>query len=160
MKVYAVEDQATGAGQHEPEYRNDHFTFESCPLRALGDIRVLGLMPGASKSPIECILATQSLVVATQHDRNTKYIALSYAWSQAEPTHSTKMYTAGHCAGVLCITPDLHTAMRQLRDSESVIFLWIDAICTDQANIQEKNHQVPLMADIYRRAEHVYVWLG
>ena len=160
MKVYAAEDQATGAGQHEPEYRNDHFTFESCPLRAPGDIRVLGLMPGASKSPIKCILATQSLVVATQHDRNTKYIALSYAWSQEEPTHSIKMYTAGHRAGVLCITPDLHTAMRQLRDSESVIFLWIDAICIDQANIQEKNHQVPLMADIYRRAEHVYVWLG
>ena len=56
--------------------------------------------------------------------------------------------------------PDLHAAMRQLRDSESIIFLWIDAICINQANIQEKNHQVPLMADVYRRAEHVCVWLG
>ena len=160
MKVYAAEDQATTAGKHEPEYRKDHFTFESCPLTAPGDIRVLGLMPGEFKNPIECSLATQSLVAATQHDRSPKYTALSYAWGQEEPTHSIKMYTAGNYAGRLCITPDLHAAMRQLRDSECVVFLWIDAICINQANIQEKNRQVPLMAEVYRRAEHVCVWLG
>ena len=157
MKVYAAEDHAITAAHHEPEYP---FTFESCPLAAPGNIRVLGLMPGAFESPIECNLATQSVVVATLHDRNPKYIALSYVWDQGEPTHSIKMYTAGHYAGELCIRPDLYAAMTQLRDSESVIFLWIDAICINQASIQEKNQQVPLMAVVYRRAEHVCVWLG
>ncbi|KAM0232145.1 hypothetical protein ACHAP5_010807 [Fusarium lateritium] len=37
---------------------------------------------------------------------------------------------------------------------------WIDAICIDQANVRERNHQVNLMRGIYSRAEKVYVWLG
>lgn len=160
MKVYAAEDQATTAGKHEPEYSNDHFTFESCPLRAPDDIRVLGLMPGEFKDPIECTLATQSLVVATGRGHNQEYIALSYAPGQGEPSHSIKLHTAGGVAGILNVMADLYAAMRRLRDSESIIFLWIDAICINQANIQEKNRQVPLMADVYRRAEHVFIWLG
>jgi hypothetical protein len=38
--------------------------------------------------------------------------------------------------------------------------LWIDAICINQADIQERNAQVSLMAFIYRRATRVVVWLG
>ena len=37
---------------------------------------------------------------------------------------------------------------------------WIDAICIDQSNLDEKNVQLPLMANIYRRASRVIVWLG
>lgn len=37
---------------------------------------------------------------------------------------------------------------------------WIDAICIDQTNVRERNHQVNLMRDIYTRAEKVYIWLG
>ncbi|CAP59787.1 uncharacterized protein PODANS_1_1200 [Podospora anserina S mat+] len=37
--------------------------------------------------------------------------------------------------------------------------LWVDAICIDQANITEKNTQMPLMCTIYSHAT-VLVWLG
>jgi hypothetical protein len=37
---------------------------------------------------------------------------------------------------------------------------WIDAICINQANVLERNHQVNLMRDIYTRAEKVCIWLG
>ena len=37
---------------------------------------------------------------------------------------------------------------------------WIDAICIDQKTNSEKNEQLPMMADIYRRASRVVVWLG
>jgi len=37
---------------------------------------------------------------------------------------------------------------------------WIDQICIDQDNVPEKNHQVTMMASIYKRALKVVVWLG
>ena len=50
----------------------------------------------------------------------------------------------------------LHLA-RKLKISDS---LWIDAICIDQKNTQERNHQVQQMADIYRDAKHVLIYPG
>ncbi|TVY50871.1 Heterokaryon incompatibility protein 6,OR allele [Lachnellula cervina] len=38
--------------------------------------------------------------------------------------------------------------------------VWIDALCVNQADTTERNHQVRLMAQIYRNAEEVLVWLG
>ncbi|KAF2830941.1 hypothetical protein CC86DRAFT_366452 [Ophiobolus disseminans] len=39
-------------------------------------------------------------------------------------------------------------------------YFWIDAICIDQTNIPERNHQVRLMSNIYKSAAFVLVWLG
>lgn len=39
-------------------------------------------------------------------------------------------------------------------------YLWVDAICIDQADDKEKMEQVNLMSRIYRRAALVHVWLG
>ena len=38
--------------------------------------------------------------------------------------------------------------------------LWIDAVCINQNDISERNHQVLLMGDIYRGATTVLSWLG
>jgi hypothetical protein len=38
--------------------------------------------------------------------------------------------------------------------------LFIDQICINQSDIQERNQQVALMEAIYKSAEHVIVWLG
>ena len=39
-------------------------------------------------------------------------------------------------------------------------YFWIDAICIDQENAEERNHQVRHMKDIFRRAQVVLAWLG
>ncbi|KAF2812997.1 uncharacterized protein BDZ99DRAFT_437772 [Mytilinidion resinicola] len=39
-------------------------------------------------------------------------------------------------------------------------YLWIDAICVDQKNILERNLQVALMAETFKAAQKVIVWLG
>ncbi|KAN0106850.1 HET domain containing protein [Hyaloscypha variabilis] len=41
-----------------------------------------------------------------------------------------------------------------------VVDIQIDDLCIDQGNVQEKNHQVRRMAEIYRRATFVVIWLG
>jgi hypothetical protein len=38
--------------------------------------------------------------------------------------------------------------------------LWIDSICIDQNAIEERNHQVKLMGNVYQRANRVLIWLG
>ena len=50
--------------------------------------------------------------------------------------------------------------LQYLRYEEKFRILWIDAICVDQQNIEERGHQVSRMADIYRVANPVIVWLG
>lgn len=38
--------------------------------------------------------------------------------------------------------------------------LWIDALSINQDDLDEKNHQVQMMARVYRQASLVYAWLG
>ena len=38
--------------------------------------------------------------------------------------------------------------------------IWIEAISIDQNSIEERNHQVRMMGDIYQSATEVLVWLG
>ncbi|KXH25919.1 hypothetical protein CSAL01_04473 [Colletotrichum salicis] len=38
--------------------------------------------------------------------------------------------------------------------------IWIDAICIDRTNPQEKAVQIPLMGEIYAKSSAVYIWLG
>jgi hypothetical protein len=38
--------------------------------------------------------------------------------------------------------------------------LWVDALCINQSHIDEKNHQVGIMGEIYSKAAWVLVWLG
>jgi hypothetical protein len=36
----------------------------------------------------------------------------------------------------------------------------VDAICINQDNVEEKEHQIPLMREIYGSARRVFIWLG
>jgi len=39
-------------------------------------------------------------------------------------------------------------------------WLWIDSICIDQSNSEEKSAQVAMMKDIYEAAKTIISWLG
>ncbi|KPM41988.1 hypothetical protein AK830_g4599 [Neonectria ditissima] len=85
----------------------------------------------------------------------TEYDALSYTWGNST---KTDMITVNHNS--LGITENLHAALIHLRSPVEERRLWIDAICIDQTNIQERNHQVQLMKRIFSGASSVIVWLG
>jgi hypothetical protein len=38
--------------------------------------------------------------------------------------------------------------------------VWIEAICINQADDQEKSHQVAMMGDVYENASNALIWLG
>ena len=97
------------------------------------------------------------------------YYALSYVWGPfADPARCIKCSSADRklCAD-LPITTNCHDALTQIRrsynrkwPSGSSIRIWIDAICINQNDDAEKAEQIPLMEEIYGKANQVLIWLG
>ncbi|KAI1137507.1 HET-domain-containing protein [Hypoxylon sp. FL0543] len=83
------------------------------------------------------------------------YDALSYTWGTQEKTD--EIIVDGK---VLRITRNLCMALMKLRSPTESRCLWVDAVCIDQENVQERNHQVHMMKRIFSTASSVIVWLG
>lgn len=90
-----------------------------------------------------------------------EYEALSYTWadSTGDTSLSQSIYV-GDRHDILPITVNCADALRRLRFPHRSRSLWIDAICIDQDNIQERSHQVGIMQYIYATAERVLIYLG
>lgn len=58
------------------------------------------------------------------------------------------------------VTRNLDEALRRFRYKHKETVVWVDAVCIDQSNTEERGHQVGIMGKIYRRAENVVAWLG
>lgn len=84
------------------------------------------------------------------------YLAVSYAWGQP-PTFESIIELE---SGSLQISDTAAGALRRFRRRKTRISLWIDSICINQQDDDEKNEQVAIMGDIYREAKAVLVWLG
>lgn len=83
------------------------------------------------------------------------YTALSYTWGA--PIFNKKIKIGDRHVN---ITSGLAAAMRHLRSVYQSVFLWIDQICINQLDLNEKETQVPLMGMIYTRATNTLIWLG
>lgn len=58
------------------------------------------------------------------------------------------------------IDHNLHLCLLHLRSKTAPLPFWVDALCINQADTDERNAQVALMSFVYRRAEAVVAWLG
>jgi hypothetical protein len=129
--------------------------YRYAPLASRTSIRLLRLDAdpdsgyGCSRAPL-----LGSLVVVDL-DSRWAYEALSYVWGPA--TFCESICIDGK---FLRLTQNLAYALRKIRKSDIARYVWIDAICIDQANNQERGHQLKHMADIYRNATLVLVYLG
>ena len=87
------------------------------------------------------------------------YIALSYVWGTDGP--KKHILVNGAPFGV---SKNLYNALLMLRDSERVqrrrLKVWVDAICINQENLEERGREVKKMAKIYSTAWSVVAWLG
>jgi hypothetical protein len=68
------------------------------------------------------------------------------------------MITVGHDS--VPVGQNLYSALEHLRDEKTVRVIWIDALCIDQSDNEEKSWQVQLMREIYQCAISVFIWLG
>jgi hypothetical protein len=83
------------------------------------------------------------------------YEALSYVWGGSATPQSVFI---DQCD--LPVTVNLYNALSRLRDRAFERILWVDSICINQADEQEKGHQIQSMAKIYGQANRVIVHLG
>jgi hypothetical protein len=114
------------------------------------EIRLLRILPKiVDHAPIECEILHTSL----NDPRN--YIAISYAWGDAENTQV--IILDGH---EFPVTVSLWQALERLRSASYAVIVWADAVCINQQNTEERGMQVRFMARIYNLAFEVMVWLG
>ncbi|KAF2660972.1 HET-domain-containing protein, partial [Lophiostoma macrostomum CBS 122681] len=114
-----------------------------------GSIRLLSLHPRCEPDdPIQCSLKIH------QFDDSSllSYVALSYVWGPTLPAF--EIVVGGRN---ISVRKNLYDFLLQKTGNE---LLWIDALCIDQQNDQERNHQVERMGEIYKRADRVIAWLG
>lgn len=115
------------------------------------EFRAILIHPSNDRDKIlACSLATISL------DEEIEYEALSYVWGEPEPQHIILVNDVEYS-----ITPNLAKALEAFRNDGIVLRpLFVDAICIDQSDPDEKATQVALMGRIYRQASIVRAWLG
>lgn len=121
------------------------------------EIRILWLLPGSGTSPIEVMLENVPLEDAGR----LQYEAISYAWgSPKKPKTINVKTTPSDIVSTLLIRRNLYEGLQQLRLEDDQRALWADAICINQKDLEERGRQVEQMADIYKTAKKVVVWLG
>ena len=142
--------------KHKPLPKYESKTYERLPTKR-GYIRLLNLLASNPENPhIECTL------VVTEFMKDSKlkpYEALSWCWGSAKQTSYIHIRKDGQIYAKY-VSRDLVHALKVLRHPKRDRYLWIDAVCIDQETLQEKNHQVEMMSDIYGRADCVCIWLG
>lgn len=120
------------------------------PNRLIGQqIRLLEVHPGSGADAIKTRLLPANLLTVPDFE------AISYAWGDA----SAKCLIS--CDGVeIAITESLHGALLRMRRPQIPRLVWVDAICINRHDIDERNQQVALMHRIFSQASTVAVWLG
>lgn len=115
------------------------------------ELRLLRMLPGSKSSPVRCVLTDYYMPDAPE------FLALSYTWGQPDPNCHIEVNSCS-----LGATKNLSRFLRQIRSmpDHAHRYFWIDAVCVDQSNVEERGQQVGLMASIYASATLVILWLG
>ncbi|KAM7196190.1 hypothetical protein V8F33_006302 [Rhypophila sp. PSN 637] len=114
------------------------------------EIRLLNLLPGEGDAAVKCTIRVVPLT-----DTTDQYETLSYVWG--EPLGSVPIHLQGR---EVKVTPNLYAALRRLRNPVTSRTLWIDQLCINQWDDDEKAEQIKLMRDIYEGCSQCLVWLG
>jgi hypothetical protein len=130
------------------DYNTHPFIYRALdPSRS--EIRLLKLEPGVRDADIHCSLVHEFL------KDKPPYEALSYTWGDAKKRRD--IFMDGH---IFSITTNLEIALRYLRKSDEARMLWVDALCINQEDPEERTQQVQKMRDIFWSSQHVLAWTG
>jgi hypothetical protein len=135
------------------------------PLRSDNHIRLLKVFPPGwpdrltenltreEDTDIQCEIYQVPLASITTEGR-PYFATLSYAWGDPKPVRRIR------CGiNLITIPQSLYDALVYIRHSRTPRLLWIDCLCIDQNNSEEKSRQVQRMHLVYS-ASHCISWLG
>lgn len=140
-------------------------------------IRLLRISPARFTSTL--LLALKVMSLRTIQLEEFEFQALSYAWGDDKAEHLVQLCnlptkeSSGSAIRDLDrnvsilreyesfpIRQNLFHALRRIRLVDDYTWIWVDAICIDQSNDDEKSTQLPKMPQIYSCAYNVIAWLG
>ena len=129
--------------------------FEYKELPGEDYVRIMELLPGKKEDAIQCYLTSE-----LRQDAINNYDAVSYTWGE-----STDPFGIICCNETLSATTNLVDALREIREIQRQYpktprRLWVDAVCIDQDNNKERNHQVKQLGQVYQNARQVFACLG
>ncbi|KAJ4291664.1 hypothetical protein N0V90_009559 [Kalmusia sp. IMI 367209] len=112
-------------------------------------------------------LLTRMTTVSLLDPKHLPYKALSYVWYDTTPVYDPKVLkTLAKLAPDDASSPigklqeSAFNAIWQMIDTENILTIWIDAVCINQEDNDERGSQVAMMASIYQNAEEIVAWLG
>lgn len=127
-----------------------NYNYDSLPA---GWTRILELHPHpGTDGHLSCSLMSRKI-----GDIALKYEALSYVWGSDAVKNEVNI----ECDGSnLSVGLNLARALMRIRLESESRLLWVDAICINQKDDDERSRQVQCMGDIYANASRVLVWIG
>lgn len=113
------------------------------------EIRLLEVLPGPSEAIVEGRLLHTSL------QDPVAYETISYCWGDANIRGTLKLDGSDFDVPMSSLT-----VLECMRKPDGSRRLWIDAICINQDDIDERGSQVTLMSQIYHFSQTNLVYLG
>jgi hypothetical protein len=158
----------------EPIHASDPKTFKETfrfqELQSADEVRILKIVNGEYNEPIRCIHVHRNLskIGKDGDGKDGDYRALSYCWDYGE--ERTEIEIVGiesdthnldsSKKGFMIIRPNVAEALRQLRSTSEDINIWIDALCVNMDDLNERSHCISISFEIYRYASQICIWLG
>lgn len=127
-------------------------SFTHCPLdQSRSSIRILRILSKRSEiGLVQCEMIHTTI--------NASYMCLSYVWGSPETERLILIN-----GKLLRIRENLYRFLctaTHINEQSRSTWYWIDALCVDQSNTTERNHQVAQMGTIYSQAQGVPIWIG
>ena len=113
------------------------------------DFRVVRILPSSGNNVIRCELVASTLA------SGVAYEALSYC--AGDPTDCRNIMLNGFPFNTY---HTMYEALEQFRLHNADRLFWIDQICINQTDTDERDSQVLLMRQIYQHAIRTHIWLG
>ena len=98
------------------------------------EIRLIELFPRTTNTSTQRERAPRCNLIHASLDDKLDYVALSYTWGDPR---DTEIITVGHSS--VSVTRNLHSALEHLQYGKMVRVLWIDALCINQSDNEEKS---------------------
>ena len=124
--------------------------YKSLPTESL-HIRILALKPSSTltNAPLAASLFTFPFEEAPAFE------AMSYTWGAPDNPGSIRIGSRSYA-----VRRSLYEFLFKIRRKDQVRLLWVDGLCIDQDDLDEKTSQVKDMGLIFARADTVLAWVG
>ncbi len=119
------------------------------PRLQAGEIRIVTLLPGHFGATVQCKISVRSM------NASADYEGLSYVWNRPKQMKSINVNGQS-----IQVDSNLASALEDLRYIDRARSLWVESLCINQEDIDERNNHVSLLAPIMTRARSVCIWLG